>query len=96
MLQARNIEPEIVEYLRTPPAATEITRVLALLGLEPRELMRSDEPVYREQKLDDESLARQTLIDAMHRHPILIQRPVVITDSKARIGRPPEAVLDIL
>lgn len=96
LLQARNIDPEIVEYLRTPPSAAEIEHVLALLALKPRDLMRNNESVYQELKLDDQSLTHQALISAMHRHPILIQRPIVLTDNKARVGRPPEAVLEIL
>lgn len=96
LLQARNIDPEIVEYLRTPPSEAEIAHVLTLLALKPRDLMRNNESVYQELKLDDQSLTQQALISAMHRHPILIQRPVVLTDNKARVGRPPEAVLEIL
>jgi arsenate reductase (glutaredoxin) len=96
LLRDSNIEPEILEYLQSPPTATEISHVLTLLGLEPRELMRSNESVYSEHNLDDTSLSRQTLINAMHRYPILIQRPVVISNGKARIGRPPEVVLEIL
>jgi arsenate reductase (glutaredoxin) len=96
LLRGSNIEPEILEYLKTPPAVPEITHVLGLLGLEPRELMRSNESLYGEQNLDDVSLSRQTLINAIHRCPILIQRPVVISNGKARIGRPPETVLETL
>ncbi|HET7922653.1 MAG TPA: arsenate reductase (glutaredoxin) [Gammaproteobacteria bacterium] len=96
LLQSRNIEPEIVEYLDTPPSELEIERVLAVLGLDARALMRTNEAIYREQGLDDPDLDPQTLIEAMHTHPILIQRPVVIAESRARIGRPPEAVLEIL
>ncbi|HEX5339572.1 MAG TPA: arsenate reductase (glutaredoxin) [Gammaproteobacteria bacterium] len=96
LLRSRNIEPEILEYLQTPPAEDEIARVLDLLGIEPRELMRASESVYDQQHLDDASLGRQALIAALHRHPILIQRPVVLADDAARIGRPPEAVLEIL
>ncbi|MGH8371669.1 MAG: arsenate reductase (glutaredoxin) [Gammaproteobacteria bacterium] len=96
LLQSRNIEIEVIEYLQMPPTEADIERALGLLGLEPRELMRSNESLYREQKLDDTSLTHKSLITAMHQYPILIQRPVVITDHKARIGRPPEAVLDIL
>ena len=96
LLQARNIDPEIVEYLRTPPSEAEIARVLALLALEPRDLMRSSESVYREHKIDDPSLTQQALIKVMHQHPILIQRPIVLANNKARIGRPPEVVLEIL
>jgi len=64
--------------------------------MQPRELMRTTENAYRANKLDDPGLTRKQLIAAMHTHPILIQRPVVFANGKARIGRPPAAVLDIL
>lgn len=96
LLQNSNINVEVIEYLEAPPSELEIEWVLGLLGIEPRELMRHDEAVYQEQKLDDPTLDPLSLIEAMHTHPILIQRPVVIANGKARIGRPPEAVLDIL
>jgi arsenate reductase len=96
LLQDRNIELDVVDYLRTPPTAAQLAEALALLALEPREFMRTSESVYREQRLDDPSLTRAQLIAAMHEHPILIQRPVVFANDNARIGRPPEAVLEIL
>ncbi|HSC47785.1 MAG TPA: ArsC/Spx/MgsR family protein, partial [Gammaproteobacteria bacterium] len=73
-----------------------IERALALLKLEPRELMRRDEAEYRSAGADDTALSHQALIEFMHRYPVLIQRPVVFAGDAARIGRPPEAVLEIL
>lgn len=96
MLQGRGVKFQVIEYLKTPPTAEELDRILTLLGLEPRELMRTNETEYRALNLDDPSLSRDTLIDAMVAHPILIQRPIVLADDKAAIGRPPEAVLDVL
>lgn len=96
LLQERNIEPEIVLYLENPPDEKELDRLLSLLGLEPRDLMRRKEPEYREQKLDDDSLGRADLIRAMVRTPKLIERPIVVNGEKAALGRPPEAVLEIL
>lgn len=96
LLKDRGIEPEIVEYLKTPPSAQELDGILQKLGLEPRALMRKKEDAYRENGLDDQSLDRQTLINGMIEHPILIERPIVIAGEQAAIGRPPEAVLAIL
>ncbi|MFQ5346298.1 MAG: arsenate reductase (glutaredoxin) [Rhodothalassiaceae bacterium] len=96
LLEERGIKPEIVLYLETPPAAGEIDRVLRLIGREPRALMRRKEPEYRELGLDDPARTREELIAAMVAHPRLIERPVVIHNGKAALGRPPEAVLDIL
>lgn len=96
LLQDRGVEPEVVEYLKTPPDAATLERLLALLGLEPRELMRLKEPPYRELGLDDPSKSRAELIAAMVENPVLIERPIVVKDGKAAIGRPPEKVLEIL
>lgn len=96
LLQQRGIDAEVVEYLKTPPGAAELQHILTLLGLEPRALMRRDEDEYRELQLDNPELSREQLIAAMVAHPKLIQRPIVIFGNKAAIGRPPEAVIDIL
>jgi len=96
LLQQHGHQPEIVEYLKTPPERATLERILDLLGLEPRELMRKKEPEYRENNLDDQSLGRDELIDAMLRHPKLIERPILLANGKAAIGRPPENVLEIL
>ena len=96
LLRDRGIEPEIVEYLKTPPSAGEIEAVLAKLGMEPRALMRVKEAAYREAGMADESLSRRALIDLMARNPIVIERPVVVSGPCAALGRPPENVLSIL
>ncbi|TDY01610.1 arsenate reductase (glutaredoxin) [Thiohalophilus thiocyanatoxydans] len=96
LLQQHGHQPEVVEYLQTPPERATLERILDLLGLEPRDLMRRKEPEYRENNLDDQSLGRDALIDAMLRHPKLIERPILLANGKAAIGRPPKNVLEIL
>ncbi|MDE0050556.1 MAG: arsenate reductase (glutaredoxin) [Rhodospirillales bacterium] len=96
LLRERGIEPEIVEYLKTPPSADEIDVVLAKLGLEPRAVMRAKEAAYREAGMGDESLSRNALIDLMAANPIVIERPIVVNGSRAALGRPPENVLSVL
>ena len=96
LLRARGIEPEIVEYLNTPPDAQQLGQILDMLRLEPRQLMRTSEAEYKENNLADTSLDRDELIRAMVEHPRLIQRPVVISNGKAALGRPPEDVLEIV
>ncbi len=96
LLRDKGIEPEIVEYLQTPPDAATLAQLLAMLDLEPRALMRTKEKEYQENGLEDPNLTRDELIAAMIAHPQLIERPIVIRDDKAALGRPPEAVLAIL
>jgi arsenate reductase len=96
LLKEQGIEPEIIEYLKTPPSATELNDILEKLGLEPRDLMHKKEAEYKNAGLDNQSLDRQALIDGMINNPILIERPIVIANGKAAIGRPPENVLAIL
>jgi arsenate reductase len=96
LLEQRGIKPVIIEYLKSPPSAEQLDALLQLLGIEPRELMRKKEPEYQENHLDDETLDRQSLIKAMIKHPVLIERPIVLANGNAAIGRPPEAVLAIL
>ncbi len=96
LLKDQGIEPEIVEYLKTPPSAQELDDILQKLDMEPRELMRKNEAEYKANGLNDPSLDRQALILAMVNNPILIERPIVIVGGKAALGRPPEAVLAIL
>ena len=96
LLEERGAAPDIVEYLKTPPDAATLDGLLTKLGLEPRALMRRKEAPYKENGLDDESLDRYALIAAMVANPILIERPIVVAGGKAALGRPPEAVLDIL
>ncbi len=97
LLEERGIEPEIVKYLETPPSAEELKEIIRMLGLSSaRELMRKKEKEYKELRLDDPSLSEEALIQAMVEHPRLIERPIVVKDGKAAIGRPPENVLAIL
>ncbi|MGA8259159.1 MAG: arsenate reductase (glutaredoxin) [Arenicellales bacterium] len=96
LLAEHDVDVDIVEYLKTPPDVDELTRIIDLLGLEPRQVMRIEEPVYKEKGFDDPTLSRRQLIEAMVGDPVLIQRPIVIAGDRARIGRPPEAVLEII
>lgn len=95
LLNERGIDAEIVEYLKTPPDAHMLEHILDLLGMQPRELMRTGEPEYRELGLDDPSLDRRQLIAAMVEHPRLIERPIVVSNGRAALGRPPEDVLEL-
>jgi arsenate reductase len=97
LLQERGIEPEIVEYLKTPPDAQTLDGLLTRLGKEPREVMRKGEAPYKARNLKDPALDRKALIRAMVEDPILIERPIVVADDgRVALGRPPEAVIDIL
>ncbi len=96
LLQERGLEPEIIEYLKTPPDKPTLEKILSLLDIEPRQLMRRKESAYKELALDDDSLGNDELIKAMIDNPVLIERPIVLANGKAAIGRPPENVLEIL
>ena len=96
LLEERGIEPEIVLYLETPPSAAALKKILAKLGEGPRAVMRKKEAPYKDLNLGDESLTDAALIKAMAENPILIERPIVINGNNAALGRPPEAVLEIL
>ncbi len=96
ILNDKGLTPSVIEYLKTPPNSEELTEILALLGIEPRELMRKHEAPYKENNLNNPELTREQLIQAMIDNPILIERPIVINGKKATIGRPPEKVFDIL
>ena len=96
LLNERDLDVEIVEYLKTPPDALTLGRLLDGLGIAPRDLMRKMEAPYKELGLDDPALDRSALIAAMVENPVLIERPIVVAGDKVALGRPPEAVLDIL
>lgn len=96
LLQDRGVEPQIVEYLKTPPSTEELQHILTLLNIEPRALMRRHEQTYRQAGLDNTNLDDMTLIQAMVDHPILIERPIVLAGGKAVLGRPPEKALEIV
>ena len=96
LLEENNIAPEIVEYLQNPPDTQTLAQILNMLGLKPRELMRRKEAAYAENNLADDTLSDNALIQAMIDHPILIERPIVISDGRAVLGRPPENVLELI
>lgn len=96
LLEEKGVEPEVVLYLETAPDAATLRDLLARLGKSPRELMRKGEAAYKENGLADPALSDEELIEAMVRHPKLIERPIVVNGERAALGRPPENVLDIL
>ncbi|MCK5919229.1 MAG: arsenate reductase (glutaredoxin) [Cocleimonas sp.] len=96
ILTKRGESLEIIHYLESPPDRETLEAVLNQLGLQPRELMRTGEQIYKEHCLADEALTYDELIAAMLENPILIERPIVIKKGKAMIGRPPESVIEIL
>ena len=96
LVEEQGVTPVVRKYLEDAPSEAEIRAALAALGLSPIEAMRTKEAEYKEQGLADESLSREQLIDAMLQTPKLIERPIVIANGKAAIGRPPENVLAVL
>lgn len=96
LLKEQGIEPEVVEYLKNPPSFDELDEILKKLDMQPRDLMRKNEAEYKATGMDDEALDRQALIQGMIDTPKLIERPIVIANEKAALGRPPENVLKIL
>ncbi|KIU49372.1 arsenate reductase [Pseudomonas putida] len=96
LLEARGLTPGVVRYLETPPDAATLKALLGKLGIGARQLLRSGEDEYKTLGLADPALSDDQLIDAMARHPKLIERPILVAGNKAVIGRPPEKVLEIL
>ena len=95
LLAERGVEADYVRYLETAPDRAELERVMGLLGIDdPREMMRTGEPIYR--ALGLAGAGRDELLDAMAEHPILVERPIVIVGDRAVIARPPERALDLL
>lgn len=94
LLQERGVEPEVVLYLKAPPSAAELARIVDLLGGDPQALIRKKEAIFRE-RYADRSLSRDEWIQALIADPILIERPIAVTRDAARIGRPPETVLEL-
>ena len=92
----KNIDINIIEYLKTPPDISQLRQILKQLGYEPRQLMRKSEQIYKDLDLGNENKTEEDLVIAMTQNPILIERPIVLSGEKAAIGRPPESVLNIL
>jgi arsenate reductase len=96
LLREKGVEPVVREYLKEPPSKKEIETLLDQLGVEPRVLVRDGEAEFKASGKKAAALTRKDAVELIARHPILLQRPVVVSDGKAAIGRPPEAVLAIV
>ena len=96
LIENAGIQPEVIEYLKTPPSKQALKDLIAKMGVPVRDVIRAKEPLYLELKLDDMTLSDDVLIDAMVANPILINRPIVVTDLGVKLCRPSERVLDIL
>ena len=96
LLEENGVQAEVIQYLKTPPTADELDAILTMLNIQPRELMRTKEAEYKETGMDNPDLDRDALIAGMVNTPKLIERPIVLANGKAAIGRPPESVLAIL
>ena len=96
ILEDNGFEPEIILYQETPPDSEQLKSILKMLNMQARDLMRKGQSEYKELGLNNEQLGDEELIAAMIKTPILIERPIVLANGKAKIGRPPESVLEIL
>ena len=96
MIQAKGVEPQIVDYQKTPPSAAEIKAALKAMGMKPRDLLRRKNTPYDDLGLDDPKLSDAQLVAAMAEHPLLIERPVVHTKKGTRLCRPVERLQEIL
>ncbi len=96
LLESRGVQLRVVRYLETPPSVAELHDLLLKLGLSARQLLRTGEDEYKALNLADSSLSETALVNAMHSHPKLIERPILVVGDRAVIGRPVEKVLEIL
>ena len=96
MIRNAGLEPHVIEYLKTPPSRALLMQLITRMGITPRDLLRERGTPYAELGLDDPSLSDEALLDAMMAHPVLINRPIVVSPKGVRLCRPSEAVLDLL
>lgn len=96
LLEEKGVSPTIILYLETPPDATTVNDLLGLLNADIRDIIRTSEDEYTQQNLADDALTQEELIKAVVDCPKLLQRPIVVCNNQARIGRPPESVLEII
>lgn len=96
LLRSNGVEPTIREYLKEPPGKAEVEKLVALVGGDPRELIRDGEAEFKALKLRKADLTTAQIVDAIAAHPVLLQRPIVVKGARAAIGRPPESVLPLL
>jgi len=95
LLEQEGVQPEVIEYLKTPPTEAELDRILTALGKEPEALLRKGEDEYKEH-FKGKSLTRQQMIALMVKYPKVIERPIVVNGDRAALGRPPEDVLEVI
>lgn len=96
LLKDRGIDPHIIEYLKNPPSVSDIRNLSKKLGLHPKEFIRTREPDFKEQNLSDNLEDSELLFEAMSRHPKIIERPIIVKENLAVLGRPPENILTLL
>ena len=96
LLKDRGIDPHIIEYLKNPPSVSDIRNLSKKLGLHPKEFIRTREPDFKEQKLADNLEDSEVLFEAMSRYPKIIERPIIVKENLAVLGRPSENILTLL
>jgi arsenate reductase len=96
LVRNAGVEPHIIEYLKTPPTRAMVSQLAARAGVPLRALLREKESVFRELKLDDPAVSDDALLDAIEKHPILLNRPIVVSAKGVKLCRPSELVLDLL
>lgn len=96
ILKQTGIAPEIIEYLERPPSRNEIVKIIKMLGVAPSDLLRTTEAAYKDAGYNIATMNDDEVIDAICKHPVLLQRPIVVYGNQAVIGRPPAKVLDII
>ena len=96
LLRSKGVEPDVREYLKVPPSKAEVEKLIGLVGGDPLELIRDGEAEFKTLKLEKSKLGKADIAKAIATHPILLQRPIVVSGARAAIGRPPEAVLALL
>lgn len=95
LIEGKGIEPQVIEYLKTPPTREELRGLVSKLGIKPEQLVRKGEDVYK-QKFAGKAMGDEQWLDALAKNPVLIERPIVVKGAKAVLGRPPENVLALL
>ena len=96
LIRDSGAEPQVIEYLKTPPTREKLVELIKKMGVKVRDVVRQKEPLYRELGLDDPSVSDDALLDAMMKHPILINRPIVVTKNGVKLCRPSETVKELL
>ena len=96
LLEENGVTPIVIEYLKTPPSTTELSNIVKLLDVSPQDIMRKKETEYKEAGLDNSDLTDDQQFELMTKYPKVIERPIVVANGKAAIGRPPENVLSLI